>query len=73
MGGHTKVNSSLDRFIANFDTPEKCQANSQLVQELTNRINSGAPIPPVSGNDVRQVWALPANERGQAAAAGTGV
>lgn len=50
------MNFPLDRFIANFDTPEKCQANSESVHALAEQINAGAPIPPVSANDIRQIW-----------------
>lgn len=50
------MNSPLDRFIANFDTPEKCEANSESVHALMEQINAGAPIPTVSANDIRQIW-----------------
>lgn len=50
------MNSPLDRFMSNFDTPERCQRNSESVHALAEQINAGAPIPPVSANDVKQIW-----------------
>lgn len=50
------MNSPLDRCIANFDTPAKCEANSESVRALMEQIDAGAPIPPVSANDISQIW-----------------
>ena len=48
--------SSLNKFIANFDTPEKMQANAESVLALGKQFNEGAPIEPASASDLRQLW-----------------
>jgi hypothetical protein len=52
----TEDESSLNKFVANFDTPEKIQANTEAVLALVQQFNAGAPIPPVSASDLKQLW-----------------
>jgi hypothetical protein len=48
--------NSLEKFMLNFNSPEKLQANAESVRALVERFNSGAPIPPVSASDIKQLW-----------------
>jgi len=48
-------NASLDRFISNFDNPEKLQADAQAALAAGEEFNKGAPIPTVSASDIKQL------------------
>ncbi|HTM38668.1 MAG TPA: hypothetical protein VL156_18085 [Terriglobales bacterium] len=48
-------NVSLDRFISNFDNPEKLQADAKAALAAGEEFNKGAPIPTVSASDIRQL------------------
>src|SRR5579864_8397460 len=47
---------SVDKFVSNLGDPEKLQANTDPALALVDQINKGAPIPPVSASDIKQLW-----------------
>jgi hypothetical protein len=46
----------MDKFLSNFDTPERAMARAEAMDAAAAQFNSGAPIPPVKASDLKQLW-----------------